>query len=264
MLTAFAVSALVVFGFMCLLFVVGTTLRNNGIADVGWGLGFTLVAWVTYAFFSDERVHQKFVTFLITVWGMRLMVYLAVRNWGKPEDFRYARWRQEWGERVVWRSFWQVYMLQGAVMLVVLAPVIIVNSSATLYKQSAWIQAPGAVLWAFGFFIEALADKQMYDFKSQAIRHPHKKIYTGGLWRYSRHPNYFGEALVWWGMFIISIPSGMWYVSVWSPVLITWLLLRVSGVPMLERKYEDDPEYAAYKRTTSAFIPLPPRSELKK
>ncbi|MBL7777551.1 MAG: DUF1295 domain-containing protein [Chitinophagales bacterium] len=252
-------SALVIFVFMCLMFLIALWLKNNGVADVGWGVGFMLVAWLTFFWFGNDRMHQKIVTFLVTIWGLRLTLYLAVRNWGEPEDFRYANWRKEWGGSVVWRSFLQVFMLQGFFMFINLLPVIVVNSSEEFYKSYKWLYPLGAAVWCIGFFFEAIGDKQMYEFKCSAKKHPHKKVMNKGLWRYTRHPNYFGEAAMWWGIFILSIPSGMWYVSVLSPLVITYLLLKVSGVTLLEKKYEGNDEYSVYKRTTSAFFPMPPK-----
>ncbi|HWB62682.1 MAG TPA: DUF1295 domain-containing protein, partial [Chitinophagales bacterium] len=223
---------------------------------VGWGVGFIIVAYVTYACFGHFRPRQKLITFLVTIWGLRLALYILIRNWGKPEDFRYAQWRKEWGKNVVWRSFLQVFMLQGVIMFINTLPIVIVNASQHGNRALADVYAAGSLVWGIGFIFEAVGDWQMYMFKTN--RHKHGIMKTG-LWKYTRHPNYFGEALMWWGIFLIAIPSGQWYISILAPVTITFLLLRVSGVTLLEKKYEGNDDYSNYKRSTNAFIPWLPK-----
>lgn len=251
-------SAICILAFMHVMFAVALLLKNNGIADIGWGLGFIVVALVTFFCFGDNRAHQKVITFLVVLWGLRLSLYLLIRNWGKPEDFRYANWRKEWGNRVFIRSYLQVFLLQGLVMFVNSLPIVVVNSDNGIHDSWKYLYPAGTMLWLVGFMFETIGDWQMYCFKTNP--HPHKnKVMNKGLWRYTRHPNYFGEAQQWWGIFLLAIPSGMWYVSVLAPVTITWLLLKVSGVTMLEKKYEGDDEYSLYKKNTPAFFPWFPK-----
>lgn len=225
-------------------------------ADLGWGLGFVLVAWITYSFFSEHRLHQKLVTFLVTVWGVRLASYLTIRHWGKPEDFRYADWRRQWGNTFVWRSFLQVFMLQGLIMFINVLPVIVVNTTPHINKSYSWLYPIATLMGLVGFYFEALGDYQMFIYK----QNPHHiGVMNKGLWRYTRHPNYFGEAVQWWAMFLLAIPSGKWYISILAPVTITFLLLRVSGVTLLEKKYDGNTAYDKYKRSTNAFIPWFPK-----
>ncbi|MDB5281748.1 MAG: conserved rane protein of unknown function [Bacteroidota bacterium] len=252
----FLLSALCILGFMCIMFAIALIKKDNSIVDGGWGLGIIMVAYVTFIFFGHDRLHQKLVTFITTVWGLRLSAYIIIRNLGKPEDFRYANWRKAWGNHVVLRSFFQVFMLQGALMFVNSLPVIVVNSTPFIHKSLVWIYPIGAVLGAIGFFFEAIGDWQMYNFKSNSHVHG---VMNHGLWKYSRHPNYFGEALQWWAMFMLAIPSGRWYITIWAPLTITFLLLRVSGVTLLEKRYEGNDDYSKYKRNTSAFIPWFPK-----
>jgi steroid 5-alpha reductase family enzyme len=255
----FLLSAFIIFGYMILLFGIATIKKNNGVADIGWGLGAVIVALVTYFVYSGGTKHQQLITYLVFLWGMRLSAYIALRSWGKPEDFRYANWRKAWGERVLFRSFFQVFMLQGAILFIHTLPIIIINAYSTIYSSYKWLYPLGTAVWLLGFLIEGVSDKQMYEFKNDP--HPHKqKVMNKGLWKYSRHPNYFGECLVWWGVFLIAIPSGYWYISALAPITITYLLLKVSGVTMLEKKYEGDDQYSEYKRTTSAFVPWLPKS----
>ena len=240
------------------MFVVAQLVKNNSIVDIGWGLGFILVTVVTFFVYGDDRFHQKLVSYLVVVWGLRLAIYLGIRNIGQPEDFRYANWRKQWGNNFLLRSFLQVFMLQGLIMFIITLPVIVVNNDLSVFKSYKVLYPVGVVVWVVGFFFEAMSDYQMFIFKDNP--HPHKnKVLNTGLWKFSRHPNYFGEVVMWWGIFLLAIPSGNWYVSVWSPVIITFLLLKVSGVTMLEKKYEGNDEHSEYKRNTSTFIPWFPK-----
>src|SRR5271156_6051314 len=132
LMNPFALSALCIFCFMCCMFVIALVKKDNSIVDVGWGLGFIVVALVTFFYFGYERRPQRLVTFITIIWGLRLASYILIRNMGKPEDFRYAQWRKEWGKNVVWRSFLQVFMLQGVIMFINTLPIVIVNSTAHL------------------------------------------------------------------------------------------------------------------------------------
>jgi len=187
---------------------------------------------------------------------MRLSLHVYLRNRGKPEDARYRAWRQEWGKNANIRSFLQVFLLQGLLLLIISLPVtsvIMAGSSAfTLWD------AAGLFIWAMGFLFEAIGDWQLLRFKKDPA---HKgRIIKTGLWRFSRHPNYFGEVTLWWGIYLIALSSGASWPVVIGPLTITFLILKVSGIPMLEKKYEGNPEFEAYRRRTSAFFPLPPKS----
>ena len=247
--------ALVVFLYMNLVFIIALAIKDNSIVDIAWGIGFICVTWVT--FFLSEGIPMRAIlmTTLVTVWGVRLAIHVGLRNLGKPEDFRYANWRQKWGKWFVPRSYLQIFLLQGILLLIISYPVLLVNQSDSTGLTA--LDLIGVLLWCVGFLFESVSDYQLVRFKSNPENK--SKIMTGGLWRYSRHPNYFGEALLWWGIYVIalSVPSG--WTAVISPVLITFLLLRVSGVTMLEKKYVGNDAYAAYVRKTSAFIPRPPK-----
>ena len=256
----FLLSAICIFSFMLLMFLLAMLVKNNSIVDIGWGIGFIIVTIATFFLNGDDRFHQKLVSYLVIVWGLRLAIYLGIRNIGQPEDFRYANWRKQWGNNFVARSFFQVFMLQGVIMFINTLPIVVINSDLGLFKSYKVLYPIGCSLWCLGFFFETVGDYQMYMFKCD--RHPHKyKIMNKGLWKYTRHPNYFGEAVIWWGVFLMAIPSGQWYVSVWAPVIITFLLLRVSGVTMLEKKYDGNDEYSLYKKNTSAFVPWFPKKK---
>ncbi len=244
-------SLLLILAYFFALFLVAQGIKNNSIVDIGWGMGFVLVAWFSLLAAGNHTGRALLVTGLVTVWGVRLFYHIIKRNWGKPEDFRYANWRKEWGQFVVVRSFFQVFMLQGLMMIVIAAPILLVNVSRD--RSFGALEILGLAVWLKGFYFEAVGDKQLADFlKNPANR---GKVMKSGLWRYTRHPNYFGEATMWWGIFLIGVSVQNGLLGVVSPVVITYLLRFVSGVPMLEKKMMQRPEFVEYAKETSAFIP---------
>jgi steroid 5-alpha reductase family enzyme len=251
----FVQAALIVFIYFLLFFLVAQVIKNNSIVDMGWGAGFVLLALIILVSQGAYVERNLLITLLVTIWGGRLTYYIVKRNWGKPEDFRYAKWRQEWGQWLVPRAFLQVFMLQGLLMLVIGYPIVLVNASPQPGLN--FFDYAGLLVWIIGFIFESVGDKQMAEFKKDPANKGH--VIKSGLWRYSRHPNYFGEATMWWGIFLLalSVPSGL--SAVISPLVITLLLLYVSGVPMLERKYKDNPEFQAYAKVTSKFFPWFPK-----
>jgi steroid 5-alpha reductase family enzyme len=259
MLSFVVAAAAAVFVYMTAVFLVALSQKNNAIVDMAWGPGFVLVALVTLLPGPGIEARQVLACGLVSVWGLRLAAHIFIRNRGRGEDFRYAKWRREWGRSFVLRSYLQVFMLQGIFMLLISSPIILVNRSAE--KGLTPLDALGAGVWLTGFLFEAVGDYQLRAFK----RKPESqgKIMTTGLWRYSRHPNYFGEATLWWGVWLVSLSVDWGWAGIISPLTITFLLLRVSGVTLLERKYAGNPEFASYAGRTSPFFPLPPR-KLKK
>lgn len=251
----FAALAIVLFVHVNLWFVFSIIKKRNDVADIAWGLGFTLLAWTSYFISGDAGMRALLVGILVSVWGLRLAWHIHARNSGKAEDYRYAAWRAEWGEWFYLRSYVQVYLLQGFLLYVVALPILFVNRSDD--KTFGLLDVAGAVVWLFGFVFEAVGDSQLAKFIGDPANKG--KLMRSGLWRYSRHPNYFGEVVQWWGIWLIalSVPNG--WISVVGPLTITFLILKVSGIPMLERKMEEHPEFAEYKLETSAFFPLPPR-----
>lgn len=247
-------SIYLVFATMLLLFVVATIIKKNSIVDIGWGFGFVLIAWFTFFKFGSNGFAQIITSLLVTAWGLRLSFHIFKRNVGKPEDFRYQNWRKEWGKWVIPRSFFQIFMLQGLFMLIVSLPIIYTNS----YSGSAdllWVII-GSMIWIKGFYWEAVGDYQLRKFIK--IKKP-GQLMTKGLWKYTRHPNYFGEAMMWWGIFVIALSAANSFITIISPVTITFLLRFVSGVPMLEKKYEGNEDFEVYKKKTNAFIPWFPK-----
>jgi steroid 5-alpha reductase family enzyme len=255
MLSFVVVAAGAVFAYMTAVFLAALVKKNNSIVDVAWGPGFILVALVTLFLEPGVLARQVLVGGLVAVWGLRLAVHIFLRNWGRGEDFRYAKWRREWGRWFVPRSFLQVFMLQGVFMLMISSPILLVNRSTE--RGLTLFDALGSVVWLVGFFFEAVGDYQLKKFKEKP--ESRGKIMMSGLWMYTRHPNYFGEAALWWGIWLLalSVPGG--WAGIISPLTIGFLLLKVSGVTMLEKKYAGNEEFAAYARRTSSFFPLLPK-----
>jgi steroid 5-alpha reductase family enzyme len=246
-----------ILGFMALLWLVSLALRNSSIVDIFWGAGFVFSGWIYYALTPDGSPSRKLLLMiLVTIWGLRLSFYILYRNWGKPEDFRYQKWREEAGQSWWWRSFFKVFLLQGFFMWVISVPLLAAQYPA-LPAALGILDYLGAAVWVYGFFFEAVGDLQLVIFKSDPANKG--KLLDKGVWRYTRHPNYFGDAAQWWGYFLIALSAGGWW-SVFSPVFMTYLLVKVSGVALLEKSLKNaKPGYEEYVRRTSPFIPLPPK-----
>ena len=236
-------------------FVIALIKKDNSIVDIAWGIGFILVALLTFFLEAGFTWRQVLMTGLICIWGMRLAFYIYARKRGKGEDFRYAQWRENWGRMFLLRSYFQIFMLQGILLLIISYPVILVNANVT--NDFSLLDLAGAGIWLTGFFFETAGDYQLTKFKKDPRNKG--KIMTRGLWRLTRHPNYFGEATLWWGIFLIAFPAENGWTAAVSPVLITFLLLRVSGVTMLEKKYVGNRDFMEYARRTNAFFPWFPK-----
>ena len=250
-------SAVAVWIFMTAVFILALLIKDNSIVDIAWGGGYVAITLLTFFLEPGAVARHWLISALVILWGIRLMIHISLRKRGAAEDFRYAKWRREWGRWLVPRSYLQIYMLQGVFMLLIASPVIHTNASST--RGLGWLDFLGLSFWLIGFFFEAVGDAQLARFKKDPSNKG--KIMTEGLWRLTRHPNYFGEVTMWWGIFLIalSVPGG--WLTIISPLLITFLLLRVSGVTMLEKKYRGNLEFETYARKTSAFFPLPPKKD---
>jgi steroid 5-alpha reductase family enzyme len=245
----------VTLGVMAVLWLVSLLVRDASIVDLFWGLGFVVMAWTTFALTPDIAPRRMVVTVATTIWGVRLAAYLAWRNLGKGEDYRYREMRARHGDRFWIVSLGTVFLLQGLLMWIVSLPV-----QAAQWPQSAapfnWLDAFGVLLWGTGLAFETIADWQLAAFKRRGGR----GVLDRGLWRYTRHPNYFGDFLVWWGLGTIAAAGGTWW-TLAGPVLMTLLLLKVSGVALLEQSIvERRPAYRDYIARTSAFFPWPPKA----
>lgn len=249
----FLLISLIVLVYMSIWFCIGLLLKRNDVADVAWGLGFVLIAWVSW-YVGGKNDIAFVVNLLVTVWGTRLTWYIYARNKKRGEDYRYLEWRNTWKNFIV-RSYIQIFLLQGMLMLLISIPLIAVNSASVHYVQS-W-STLGVLLWLIGFYFEVVGDRQLNEFVTD-IRNK-GKLMNRGLWKYTRHPNYFGEVTQWWGICILVIGATGNVLTIIGPLTITLLILFISGIPLLEKKYEGRADWEEYKRKTSIFIPLPPK-----
>lgn len=230
-------------------------LRNASIVDIFWGCGFVLIAWVSLWISGRLSSKPMLLTLLVSVWGLRLAGYLAWRNIGKPEDYRYAAMRERHGKRFPVVSLFTVFALQGLLMWIIALPLQVgISQGQDWYALS----AIGVILWIVGLLFEAIGDYQLARFKADPANRA--RVMNRGLWRYTRHPNYFGDFLVWWGLYCVAVESGSWWWTIIGPLLMSLLLIRVSGVRLLESSLRSRVAgYEEYVRDTSAFFPLPPK-----
>jgi steroid 5-alpha reductase family enzyme len=263
-MTTLLIALAALFLYMCGAFWISLKRKDNGTADIAYGWGFVLVAWVSYVLGAPGVVALT-VSLLATVWAARLSIRIYLRGRGKPEDFRYKKWREEWGKNFKLRSFLQVYMLQGLVIFIVASPVLLVNKFGA-FGEFTWVAKLGILIWLKGFFFETVGDWQLARF----MRNPANKgkILDQGLWKYTRHPNYYGESLMWWGIGLAAASTLADASHVFlalgafvGPALITFLLLKVSGVPLLEAHFAGNPAWEKYKAKTSVFIPWFPKKK---
>lgn len=242
---------------MVLAWLVSLAVHDASIVDIVWGLGFVLVAGVAGVVGEGDRSRRLLLGALVAVWGLRLAGYLARRNLGHGEDYRYRAMRKKWGERFWWVSLFQVFLLQGVLMWVVSLPVQLAVAPA--HPAGLGLLAGlGVAVWLLGMTFETVGDLQMARFKARSDSDG--QVMDQGLWRYTRHPNYFGDFCVWWGLFLVAAETGPGRWGVIGPLVMSFMLLRVSGVAMLERTItKRRPGYAAYIEGTNAFFPGPPK-----
>ena len=256
MVQAIIQTLIVILIYMSVFFLFAQIKKNNAIVDIAWGPGFILVVLFNLLLTDNITVRQLVIAALVTIWGLRLAMHIYIRARGKPEDYRYKAMRERWGDRACIRAFTNVFMLQGVLLLTISYPLIMINH----FSSEGWslLDSIGAFVWIIGFLWEVISDYQLQRFIKFHKKGP-GDIITSGLWRYSRHPNYFGEALLWWGIFLIvlSIPNG--WAAIFSPMIITFLLLKVSGVPLLEKRYADNEAFQEYAKYTNKFFPWFPK-----
>lgn len=243
---------------LTLVWVLSVKLRDASIADVCWGSGVVLQVWL-YRLLSPTLTPRSWlVAILITLWGARLSLHIFRRNRGKGEDPRYRAMRAAQGSAFWWRSLLTVFWLQGAILWFVALPVLVAVHAARPAALTT-VDGLGVVLFAVGFGFEVVGDYQLERFRSQPSNRG--KVLDGGLWRYTRHPNYFGDATLWWGLYAIAAATTGGWLTVLSPALMTFLLMRVSGVTLLENGLRaSKPGYDAYIARTPAFFPWFPRA----
>ena len=257
LLTNFAAVAGVVVTLWCL----SLLLQNASIVDIFWGSGFVIIAWVSLFTSGRTQLTSLLLTALVSIWGLRLAGYLAWRNIGKPEDYRYAAMREKHGKRFPFVSLFSVFGLQGLLMWIISLPLQV--GIGRPHEQD-WHAGTfvGVALWTAGLFFESVGDFQLARFKCDPSICG--LVMNRGLWRYTRHPNYFGDFLVWWGFYFISVESASWWWTIVGPLLMSFLLIRVSGVRLLEDSLRSRiAGYEEYLRETSSFFPLPPTRKSK-
>lgn len=253
-----AASALFILAYMTAWFAAALLLRRNDVADVAWGLGPTLLSWWLVLRPGSPRTPALLLaTVLVTAWGVRLALGIARRNFrpGVGEDPRYAAWRAEWRFFVL-RSYLQIFVLQGFFMLLLAMPVIALASWPLPGDTVAVVV--GVLVWFVGFAFESIGDRQLANFLDTP-REERPTVLDSGLWAWTRHPNYFGESLMWWGLGIAALSVPLGWIAMISPVTITWLLVFVSGIPLVEQRHRGEPAWEEYRENTSAFLPRPPK-----
>jgi steroid 5-alpha reductase family enzyme len=213
--------------------------KRNDIADIAWGLGFILVTIFNLSLNPNIKLSISLI--LISIWGIRLALHIYHRNKNKTEDYRYQQWKNN--------AYLKVFMTQGFFMWLICWPLFWSAQSVN------WFNFVGLIIWLVGFYFESTADRQLKNF----INNPKNKgkILQSGLWAYSRHPNYFGEVTMWWGIWLLNLNSS--WCTIVGPLTITYLITQVSGIPLLEKKYQGNQEFADYKKRISVFIPWWPK-----
>ena len=238
------------------LWLVSLLVKNSSIVDMWWGPGILLIGVAYAATSNGAAVRRNVVLALLALWAVRLAWYIGRRNIGRGEDFRYAKWRAERGASWWWFSYFKVFVLQSLVAWIISMPLYWAIASPAPQALNGWDVA-GAIAFAAGFLFETVGDEQLRRFKSDPANAG--AVMERGLWRFTRHPNYFGEALLWWGFGLFSVATGA-YLGVIGPAIMTFFLVRVSGVALLEKTLQHSKAgYAEYVARTSAFVPWPPR-----
>ena len=257
MMTLFVQASLIIFVLVTLLWIWSVIIKNVSIVDIFWGLGFVVVN-AFYVFISGELNARKILILaLVSLWGLRLAIYLAWRNIGKGEDFRYQEFRRNYGpKRYWWFSYFQTFLLQGALIIIVSLPLLGIHSSTSSGDLKV-LDYIGITIWLIGFAFEAGGDFQLSRFKRDVANKG--KVLNKGFWKYTRHPNYFGDAAVWWAYAIFSIAAGSYWQIIGS-IIMTFLIIKISGVALLEKTLNDTkPQYREYIQKTSSFFPRFPK-----
>ena len=254
-LNTIAIISIIVIIYFTIFFIVAQIKKDNSIIDIAWGLGFVLIALTTLLINKNSGDRQIIITILTAIWGIRLALHIFIRNLGRGEDYRYKDMRERMKNNYFINTYFKVFLVQAFFMMIISIPIIFINSSPASSLNI--IDIIFIIIWLIGFVFESVGDLQLLIFKKNPDNKG--KIMRYGLWKYTRHPNYFGETVQWWGVFLLSLISPISILTIISPITITTLLLRVSGVSLLEKKYKDNVEYQDYVKSTSSFIPSIPK-----
>lgn len=237
--------------FMTLWYGVARLTNRYDVVDTAWGLGFVFVAWLSLAIRANFGSLQLVSAGLVSLWGLRLFAHIASRNWRKAaDDHRYQVLGQKWGTAAPLKFYTNVFLLQGLLLVLVSAPMVGISF---VHQETNSLTYIGWVIWLFGITFETIADRQLATFISHRPKGS-QTIMDRGLWHYSRHPNYFGEVVTWWGAAIVACSVGQWW-GIIGALTITFLITKVSGIPPLEKRYAGNPAYAAYQKRTSVLVP---------
>ena len=245
---------IVILVYMTSLYILSLITKRTDLVDIGWGLGFIVVTTSLLLRSTILTNRMLIVLILVTIWGLRLAIHIGSRNLRKKEDFRYQKFKDDWGKDFWWKSYIQIFLLQGLLMFLISFPM---SYLGTYDSPLSWISYLGIFVWIFGFVFETVSDIQLNNFiKLKKSGLTKDRIMKTGLWSISRHPNYFGEVITWWGIFLISLSSLSSLIAILGPITITYFILKVTGVPLLEKKYDGIPEWEEYKKRVPIFIPL--------
>ena len=247
----YLILACILFLFVNGWFIISLITKRNDVADIAWGLGFILLTWSSFLIADIKGTRSLITAMLVSVWGIRLAWHIHSRNKGKGEDYRYLAWRNEWGKWFLLRSYFQVFILQGIFLFIIILPVLFINKSED--TPIIWLDILGIIIWMIGFYFEAVGDAQLIRFKNNPNNQG--KLLQEGLWSLTRHPNYFGEVVQWWGIGFIALAVQGGWMGLIGPLTITYLILKVSGIPMLEKNMQSHPDFKNYKEKTNAFFP---------
>lgn len=247
----FIVALVASFIYISLWFLLALRAKRIDVIDSAWGLGFVYVALMSLIMQPSAGAVQLVTAIFVTMWGFRLFTHITARNIRKSEDSRYAAYRSKWGSSFKRKAYTNIYLVQGLLVVLVSTPIIaIMNVPEATFNP---VVITGFIVWAAGLLFEVVADRQLQQFLE------HRKqgqIMRSGLWKYSRHPNYFGEITCWWGAGVVALGVGAWW-GFFGAIVITYLIVKVSGLPPLEKHYANNAEYQRYKKKTSALVPLP-------
>jgi len=251
----FITTSIFVLIFFHLVYILAVLEKDFGIIDVAWGLGFILVLVIGISRIGSNDTRSFILTLMVLMWGLRLSIHLFFRGRKKDEDYRYQSMRKKWGDKANLKAYFYIFLSQAFLLIIISSPILFILQSSA--SPLTWSDYLGIGIYLIGMYFETIADWQVYLFKT----HPQnqEKLFTGGLYKYSRHPNYFGECLVWWGVFLLSIADGPILLCLIGPITISFFLMKVSGIPLIEKKRKKNPDYEAWRERTSAFIPWPPK-----
>ena len=248
--------------YMTLLYTISMILKRTDIIDIGWGLGFIFLTLTQIIKSQNLSPSSTILLTLVGIWGVRLATHIFIRNRKKKEDFRYKKFQNDWGKNFWWKSYFKLFLLQGFLLILISIPIISFYSQNPI--ELGWFNYISISIWLLGFLFELISDIQLSQFIKKKQNSKKKsdskqtRFLTSGLWSLSRHPNYFGEIVLWWGIWIycIDISKPLTLLTVIGPITISYLILFVSGTPLLEKKFKDNKEWEEYSKRVPKFFPF--------